>query len=414
MAGKAFEKIIIVGAGPSGLLLALLLSKHGIPVTVVEMSHELDQQPRAAHYGPAATPELKRAGVLDKVKSEGMTLDTMCWRRADDHGYIAGFNAEVISNVDGNDLRTVCLPLQDLDKLMLDLFLEKYNGNILWRHKVVDVGQDEKKAWIDVETPEGNKRLEADYVIGCDGANSAVRRALFGNDYPGFTWDAQIIATNTYYDFEGKFGFDDANFIIHPENFFMAAKITRDGLYRVTYGETPGLSVEEYKQRQPWKFETMLPGHPKPNEYKLINIAPYKMHQRCATKFRVGRVLLAADAAHLCNPWGGLGITGGFVDCGGLFDCLAGIWDGKADDSILDLYSEKRIEKWKTVIDPISQENFRRVSDKDPATRYDRDEFMHLLTKGQTDKAFLKDLLMGAFDVRYDFTQHYHNAAKAA
>lgn len=196
MTGKGFEKIIIVGAGPSGLLLALLLSKHGIPVTVVEMSHELDQQPRAAHYGPAATPDLKRAGVLDKIKSEGMTLDTMCWRRADDHGYIAGFNAEVISNVDGNDLRTVCLPLQDLDKLMLDLFLEKYNGNVLWKHKVVDVGQDEKKAWIDVEAPDGKKRLEADYIVGCDGANSAVRRALFGNDYPGFTWDAQIIATN--------------------------------------------------------------------------------------------------------------------------------------------------------------------------------------------------------------------------
>lgn len=196
MTGKGFEKIIIVGAGPSGLLLALLLSKHGIPVTVVEMSHELDQQPRAAHYGPAATPDLKRAGVLDKIKSEGMTLDTMCWRRADDHGYIAGFNAEVISNVDGNDLRTVCLPLQDLDKLMLDLFVEKYNGNILWKHKVVDVGQDEKKAWIDVEAPDGKKRLEADYIVGCDGANSAVRRALFGNEYPGFTWDAQIIATN--------------------------------------------------------------------------------------------------------------------------------------------------------------------------------------------------------------------------
>lgn len=196
MTGKGFEKVIIVGAGPSGLLLALLLSKHGIPVTVVEMSHELDQQPRAAHYGPAAVPDLKRAGILDKIKSEGMSLDTMCWRRADDHGYIAGFNAQVIANVDGNDLRTVCLPLQDLDKLMLDLFLEKYNGNILWKHKVIDVGQDEKKAWIDVEAPEGKKRLEADYIIGCDGANSAVRRALFGNDYPGFTWDAQIIATN--------------------------------------------------------------------------------------------------------------------------------------------------------------------------------------------------------------------------
>lgn len=187
----------------------------------------------------------------------------------------------------------------------------------------------------------------------------------------------------------------------------MAAKITQDGLYRITYGETPGLTLEEMVVRQPMKFETMLPGHPKMDEYKIVNFAPYKMHQRCAPSFRVGRFLLAADAAHLCNPWGGLGITGGFVDCGGLYDCLAGIWDGKADESILDLYSEKRIEKWKTVIDPISSENFRRVSDSDPATRYERDDFMQLLTKAEKDRPFAKELLMGPFAVRYDFTQHY-------
>lgn len=194
----------------------------------------------------------------------------------------------------------------------------------------------------------------------------------------------------------------------------MVAKLTADGMYRITYGETPGLTTEEYRERQPWKFETILPGHPKPDEYNMVNWAPYKMHQRRAPKFRVGRVLLAADAAHVCCPWGGLGITGGFVDCGGLYDCLVGIWDGKADDSILDLYSEKRIEKYETIINPLSQENFRRVSDADPKTRYERDDFMHLLTKGEKDKAFLKDLLMAGFDVRYDFTQHYKTAEEKA
>lgn len=187
----------------------------------------------------------------------------------------------------------------------------------------------------------------------------------------------------------------------------MAAKITRDGLYRITYGEVPGLSREEYLARLPWKFETMLPGRPKPDEYKVVNFSPYRMHQRCAPKFRVGRVLLAADAAHLCNPWGGLGITGGFVDVGGLYDCLAGIWDGRADESILDLYSEKRIEKWKTIINPVSSENFRRVSDKDPDRRFATDEFMRLLKRGETDEAFLKELLLAPMEVRYDFTQHY-------
>jgi len=192
----------------------------------------------------------------------------------------------------------------------------------------------------------------------------------------------------------------------------MAARITKDNLYRITYGETPGLSVDEYRARQPAKFQAILPGHPTPSEYRMINWSPYKMHQRCATKFRVGRVLLAADAAHLCNPWGGLGITGGFVDVGGLYDCFVGIWDGLVDDDgdkILEKYSEVRIEKWKTVIDPISQDNFRRVRDADPKTRLQRDEFLQLLKKGEKDEGLLKELLLGFNAVRYDFTQHYRN-----
>ncbi|KAK4182432.1 para-nitrophenol 4-monooxygenase [Podospora australis] len=405
-ASRPFNNVLVIGAGPSGLLLALLLKQKGINVHILEAAPELDGQPRAAHYGTPAIPEFYRAGIIGKIASEGLVLNTMCWRSSVDHSRTAGFHAGVLKDVDGQDLRTHCYVLQDLDKLMLDEFL-KLGGTIDWCAKVTKVGQDEGgKAWADVEGRE--QRVEADYIVGCDGANSIVRRSLFGDEFPGFTWDAQIIATNTYYDFEGKFGWDDANFIIHPENFFMAARITKDNLYRITYGETPGLSREEYIARQPAIFEKILPGHPKPDEYKVITISPYKMHQRCAPKFRVGRILLAADAAHLCNPWGGLGITGGFVDVGGLFDCLVGIYEGKADESILDLYSEKRIEKWKTIIDPISQDNFRRVSDKDPATRFERDEWMQALKKAETDDAYRKELLLGFMAVRYDFTQHYH------
>ena len=104
-----------------------------------------------------------------------------------------------------------------------------------------------------------------------------------------------------YYDFH-KFSYQDADFHIHPEHWYMATRITKDGLWRVSYGELPGLSREELIARQPWKSETMLPGYPKPREYKLVGISPYKVHQRLAEKMRVGRFLLAADAAHLCNP----------------------------------------------------------------------------------------------------------------
>lgn len=83
----------------------------------------------------------------------------------------------------------------------------------------------------------------------------------------------------------------------------MVAKIGRDDhLYRVSYSEVPGLTREEYLKRQPQRYNEILPGNLQPGDYEITNISPYKLQQRCAPAFRVGRVLLAADAAHVCNP----------------------------------------------------------------------------------------------------------------
>lgn len=197
-----------MGAGPSGLLLALLLSKHGIPVLVLEASHELDQQPRAAHYGTPAIPEFRRAGILPTMRERGLVLSTLCWRLPDTFEWISGFDGRgVIDDVDGEDLRTHCFVLQDLDALMMEE-ARKYGAEVRFNHRVVGVGQDDGKAWVDVEIlEEGGEeqsqkqvkektRFEADYVVGCDGAASVVRKSLFGDEFPGFTWDAQIVATN--------------------------------------------------------------------------------------------------------------------------------------------------------------------------------------------------------------------------
>jgi 2-polyprenyl-6-methoxyphenol hydroxylase-like FAD-dependent oxidoreductase len=191
-----------VGAGPSGLLLSLLLIRAGIKVHLLDAAPTLDDQPRAAHYGSPAIPDLRRAGILDKIKSQGLTLNTMCWRKLD-QTYIAGMDfTETLSNVpEYGDVRTVSLALQTLDALMLEEF-EEEGGQVSWEHRVLDVQQDESKAWVKVQTPdEKEKVIEADYVVGCDGANSVVRKCLFGenfeDNFPGFTWNQkQIVATN--------------------------------------------------------------------------------------------------------------------------------------------------------------------------------------------------------------------------
>lgn len=130
--------------------------------------------------------------------------------------------------------------------------------------------------------------------------------------------------------------------------------MANDGLLRITYQDDGSLSREEMRERLPGKFKVIVPGSPDEDEYEVVNFSPYRIHQRCAERLRLGRFVLAADAAHLCNPYGGMGLTGGFADVGGLYDCLYGIYTGQADDAILDKYDEIRREKYWSVIDPIS------------------------------------------------------------
>jgi 2-polyprenyl-6-methoxyphenol hydroxylase-like FAD-dependent oxidoreductase len=134
----------------------------------------------------------------------------------------------------------------------------------------------------------------------------------------------------------------------------------------------------------------MLPGHPKPGQYKLDNISPYKIHQRCAEKFRMGRFLLAADAAHLCNPFGGLGLTGGIVDVGGLSDCLVGLSEGVADPSILDKYDEIRRAMWHDVINVVSSANIRRLNDQDPDKALENDDWLKGLAEAEKNPELMK------------------------
>lgn len=100
-----------------------------------------------------------------------------------------------------------------------------------------------------------------------------------------------------------KFGYSDVQFIIHPEHWHLLARLTKnpdpkDDIWRIAYGETPDLTEEELLARQPDKFSLLLPGNPRPGDYKILSINPYRTHQRLVDSMRKGRLLLAADAAH--------------------------------------------------------------------------------------------------------------------
>ncbi|KAK7181985.1 FAD binding domain-containing protein [Paraphaeosphaeria sporulosa] len=400
--------VVVVGCGPSGLLLGTMLARNlSIKVTILDANTEIDKNPRAAHYAPSAMFDFKRAGILEEVREKGLSPRGVCWR-LDDTTFLAGMGREP----EDTELAMRVLPLDQLGPLIVKHFKSYPNTEILWGHKVVGVKQDENGATAVVETADGErKEITGDYLVGADGASSGVRTALFGKEYPGETLPQQIVATNVYLPFDERFGYWDSNFIVHPTDWYMAAKITKDGIWRVTYGDDASLSREELVKRQPLRYEKILPGHPKPHEYKLVSMSPYKLQQRCAPRFRVGKILLVADAAHLCNPFGGLGLTGGFADVGSLYDCFMGIHQDELDESILDKYSEIRIKIWREMIDPMSRANFHRLWD--PACEKEKEEFFKFCERADKDPVWGKSVAEAVHAVRHDFTQYFKSKQKA-
>jgi 3-(3-hydroxy-phenyl)propionate hydroxylase/6-hydroxy-3-succinoylpyridine 3-monooxygenase len=185
--------------------------------------------------------------------------------------------------------------------------------------------------------PGGPDELRAKWVIGTDGASSTVRHQL-GLGFDGITWPERFVATNVFFDFE-RYGYSRSTFLIDDRHGAVIALIDRSGLWRCTYMEDGALPEETCLERLPGAYQAILPGA---DDYKVERASPYRMHQRSAPRYRVGRVVLAGDAAHATNPTGGLGLTSGLFDSFALYPALAAIVLDGADDAILDRYSQER------------------------------------------------------------------------
>ncbi|KAK3201621.1 hypothetical protein GRF29_164g13824, partial [Pseudopithomyces chartarum] len=336
--------VVVVGAGPAGMVLSMVLARAGIKVTLLEKESTTDERPRAAHLTPPTMRLLGRAGIADDVRRKGWTPNNFAWRKVD---------GTLITSIEDfaqskNPESLVVLPLGPLGKIILDHASREDNLTIKFNHPVIIYPVD-------------------------------------------------------------KFGWDDLNTIIHPTHRALVAKITQEGLWRVSYIEDKTLTYEEARKNAANHYTTLLPGNPNPEDVTLVDFSFYSQHQRCVEHFRVGRVLLAADAAHLCNPWGGMGLTGGFADVTGLAECFEGIHTGKADESILDKYDEVRREIFHKVISPISTANYLRVaSDPDKVNVLETDPFLKTVNAAKSDPTIKQKLDDGVYAVLHDFTQYYN------
>lgn len=329
------DDVIIVGGGPTGFVNALGLAQAGVRIRLIEAESGIMNSPRAMVYHWSVLDGLERLGILEEAEGLGF--------RKQDYVYLVHKTGERIAYslevLEGHTAHPYNLHLgQHLLAEVARARLEKLpNAMIHFDMKVVGLEQDADGVTVTTDGKDGPQTLRAKWVIGADGAGSAVRQ-LLDLPFDGMTWPERFIATNVYYDFE-RHGYARSTLLVDDTYGAVIAKIDNEDLWRCTYMEDASLPQESFMERLPHFYGQILPGA---DDYKVDRATPYRMHQRSAPRYRVGRVLLAGDAAHATNPTGGLGLTSGLFDSYVLYPALAAVILEGANDAVLDRYSDIR------------------------------------------------------------------------
>ena len=361
--------VAVVGAGPVGLVTALGLARAGLSVTVIESERGINDSPRAAVYFPTTIKILDGLGLLEDLRAVAFLSESFCFH------LLATREAARIANTFPPDSPypfNAHLGQHLLAQLVLKHFSALPKAEMYWNSRLVNLKQNDAGCTLTVDSPQGREQLHARWVVGADGARSAVRSFL-SLPFEGHTWPERFVATNVQYDF-GRYGYEPANMIADPVNWAVVARLGQEDLWRVTFSEDAELPEPGMEERIRERYAILLPDQAEP--YRIAAFSPYRVHERCAPAFRVGRVLLAGDAAHVCNPCGGMGLTGGIIDAAALIEVLTAVCARRAPESVLDFYAAERRRVFLEVSSPIATDFKRRMSEKDmDRQRADFEEF---------------------------------------
>jgi 3-(3-hydroxy-phenyl)propionate hydroxylase/6-hydroxy-3-succinoylpyridine 3-monooxygenase len=376
--------VIIVGGGPTGFLTALGLAQSGVEVLLLEAGDHIIDSPRAAVYHWSLLDGLERLGIREAAESIGIVKDDYTWliKKTGEH---IRYRLDVLSdrtefnyNINmGQDV------LAGIAKARLE---ELSNATIRFGTRVGSLEQDADG--VTVKLVDGAE-FRARYVVGADGAGSTIRQAL-GLTFDGFTWPERFIATNVYHDFAGA-GYGLSTMVVDDQWGAVIVIIARDGLWRCTYMEDASLPEESYLERLPAAYEHLLPGE---GGYRLSSAAPYRMHQRCASQFRIGRVVLAGDSAHVTNPTGGFGLTTGLFDCYALWPTLAAIILDGADPNLLDIWAKERRDIFLEKTSPMAIQYKHFLFHECGGNRAEMDEAIAGMRRMQDDADYCRERLM--------------------
>ena len=384
MAGR---NIVVVGAGPVGTVAALACARLGHSVTLLEAAERVDDSPRASTTQPPTLEILAELGLIDEYIAQGLVARTFQFWDRGTRRLIAEFDFERLRGETAYPY--VVQTEQHKLALMGITRLRGLGATVRMASKVTDLAQDADG--VTVQTEHGE--LRADYVIGCDGGRSTVRKSL-GIDFEGFTWPERFLVITTRFDFAAALGCCYRNYMADPEEWTNLFKVAGDdlkGRWRAVFNTRQDESDEEALSDAAVRARLARIYVPEAErDYLHLNL--YSVHQRVAKQFRRGRVFLCGDAAHVNNPIGGLGLNSGIHEAWHLANLLSGGGD-------LDEYERTRRPLNIEYVQEQTIANKRRLEEREPAAREKRfDELRRMADDPVKHKAFLMraSLLEGA------------------
>jgi len=328
--------VIVVGAGPVGLVAAIDLAQHGIPALVLDDDCTVSVGSRAICYAKRSLEILDRLGCGDGVVQKGVqwNVGRVFFRDA------PAYKFDLLPEPGHHRPAFVNLQQYHFESCLVERALQ-CAVDLRWCSQVVAVRPGHEGVEVDVETPAGRYTLATDWLVVADGARSPVRRML-GLDTEGQVFrDRFLIADirmRSQFPTERWFWFDPP---FHPGQSVLLHR-QADDVWRVDF--QLGWDADPEEEKKPERIAPRLRAMlGEDAQYDLEWASVYTFQCRRMQRFRHGRVIFAGDAAHLVSPFGARGANSGVQDADNLVWKLALVVHGHAPQRLLDSYDAERI-----------------------------------------------------------------------
>ncbi|MYE08862.1 MAG: FAD-dependent monooxygenase [Acidimicrobiaceae bacterium] len=327
-------RVIVAGAGPVGCVASAVLAEGGVDVTLLEAAPELPLELRASTFHPATLDLIDRFGVVEPMLRLGLVAPVFAYRDRR-KGVVAEFDLGALADVTDHPYRLQCEQFR-LCEILLDAFERQPRVTVRFDAEVVGAVDHGDGASVVLASGE---TLEADAVVAADGAASAVRKSL-DLAFDGMTYEDRYLVLSTPFDMAAHLDrLAAVNYISDPDEWLVLLRTA--GFWRALFPVGEGESDEQALSDR--SAQRRLGGIVTIDEpFEVAHRTIYRVHQRVAETFLVGRVVLMGDAAHINNPLGGMGMNGGIHDAVLLGASLAAVLRGDIGAERLAHHAEVR------------------------------------------------------------------------